>query len=267
MTHHKRKPARAKLLRSLFLWHRHLGLSSALFVILLSLTGLLLNHTEDLALDARYVQSGFLLDWYSVKAPDDMLAYTVGSGTITQVGKQIYWNTTPIPQASAPLSGAAAVHGMVIIGSEGQLLLFTSDGELIERLGSAAGVPAGIRALGLTAAGDLVVRAAQGIYQADSSILTWHASADDSINWMLPGPPLPALRAALQQAYRGTGLTLERLLLDIHSGRIFGSRGVYFVDALALLFLVLAITGVWLWGRHYASARRHRQSRQQKSHD
>jgi hypothetical protein len=267
MTRHKRNPARAKLLRSLFIWHRHIGLTSALFVILLTLTGLLLNHTEDLALDSRHVQSGMLLDWYGVKAPDAMLTYKAGSNSITEMGTQIYWNTTPIPQASAPLLGTIAAHGLVIIGVEGQLLLYTPDGELIERLDNTAGVPAGIQSLGLNTAGDLIVKTAHGIYQADSSILKWHETSDDSINWTVPETPPPVLRAALQQTYRGTGLTLEQLLLDIHSGRILGSRGVYLVDAAALLFLVLAISGVWLWSRHQANARKHRVSRQQQTRD
>ncbi len=46
MTRHPKARSRAKLLRSLYVWHRYLGLSAALFVILLSATGLALNHTE-----------------------------------------------------------------------------------------------------------------------------------------------------------------------------------------------------------------------------
>jgi uncharacterized iron-regulated membrane protein len=265
MTRHKRKPARVKLLRSLFLWHRHIGLASALFVILLTLTGLLLNHTDDFSLDSRHVESTLVLDWYGINAPETMRSYTVGSITVTEVGMQVYWNTTSIPQASAPLLGTVAVHGLIIIGVEGQLLLFTPDGELIERLDNSAGVPTGMQALGSNAAGELVVKTAHGIYQADSSFLKWHETADAAVTWTVAVRPPPTLRAALQQAYRGTGLTLERLLLDIHSGRILGSRGVYLVDAAALLFLVLAVSGVWLWLRHHANAREHRRSRQQQT--
>ena len=263
MTRHNRKPAHAKLLRSLFIWHRYIGLTSALFVILLALTGLLLNHTEDLALDSRHAESGLLLNWYGIKSPDSMITYPAGPITVTEMGTQIYWNTTPIPQAATPLMGAVVAHDLVIIGVEGQLLLFTPGGELIERLDNTSGVPAGVQSLGLDTAGDLVVRTAHGIYRADSSILHWRETADNSIKWTVPAPPAPALRATLQQAYRGAGLTLERVLLDIHSGRILGSRGIYLVDTAALLFLVLATSGVWLWIRHHAKARKHRRSRLQ----
>ena len=61
---------------------------------------------------------------------------------------------------------------------------------------------------------------------------------------------------------RGSGLPVERVLLDLHSGRIFGKPGVYVVDAAAILFLVLAASGVWLWGKRRASARAHARHKQ-----
>jgi hypothetical protein len=263
MTRHKRKPSRTKLLRSLFLWHRYIGLGSALFVILLTLTGLLLNHTDELALDSRHVQSSLVLDWYGIRAPEDMVTYMAGSTAITEVGRQIYWNTTLIPQAQA-LLGAVEAHGLVIIGSKNQLLLFTPEGELIERLDNGAGIPEGMQALGVNSTGDLVVRTTHGLYRADSNILKWQKIPDAPILWAVAAHPSATLRSALKQAYRGTGLSVERLLLDIHSGRILGKRGVYLVDAAALLFLLLASSGVWLWSRHFANTRE-RRSRQQRT--
>ena len=67
MTKHHPKP-RIKQLRSLYLWHRYIGLAAALFVIVLTVTGLLLNHTEELGLDSSSVQSDTLLDWYGIHA-------------------------------------------------------------------------------------------------------------------------------------------------------------------------------------------------------
>ena len=53
------------------------------------------------------------------------------------------------------------------------------------------------------------------------------------------------------QAYRGGGLPLERVILDLRSGRIVGQWGVYVVDGAALLFLALVITGLWMWATQY----------------
>jgi len=37
-----------------------------------------------------------------------------------------------------------------------------------------------------------------------------------------------------------------------------GRAGVYLVDAAAIVFLLLAISGVWLWARRQASIKTHR---------
>ena len=50
-------------------------------------------------------------------------------------------------------------------------------------------------------------------------------------------------------AYRGEVLSLQRLLLDMHSGRFFGSKGVWVYDLLALLVFLLAGSGLVLWIR------------------
>jgi len=116
-----------------------------------------------------------------------------------------------------------------------------------------------VRALGVTAEGELAIQAAHGVYHTDENLLEWHESAEVAAEWARPSPPPPPLKAALRQAYRGSGLPLERVLLDIHSGRILGTWGVYLMDAAAILFLVLAISGVWLWSKRRTSQRAHLQ--------
>jgi hypothetical protein len=260
MTRHKRK-SRARLLRSLYMWHRWLGLAAAAFVILLSLSGLLLNHTEEFALDSRHVSNGALLDWYGIRAPAGMRSFSAGEDVVTQVGDGIYWNTRAIPQLSARLIGAVDFTDFAVVAIEGELLLLSRSGELIERLGGAAGVPAGMQSVGITADGALAIHAAHGYYRTDDMFLDWLESETLDAEWAQPVSPSPELRAALEQSWRGTGLSLERVLLDIHSGRILGQWGVYLMDAAAVLFLVLAASGVWLWSRRRAGIREHRRNK------
>ena len=37
------------------------------------------------------------------------------------------------------------------------------------------------------------------------------------------------------------------MLLDLHSGRIFGEYGVYLMDAAAVALLWLSGSGLWVW--------------------
>jgi hypothetical protein len=60
--------------------------------------------------------------------------------------------------------------------------------------------------------------------------------------------PLPEqLENILLKLYRGKGLSFERMLLDLHSGRFFGGFGIYFIDLAALCLISLALNGAWMW--------------------
>ena len=50
----------------------------------------------------------------------------------------------------------------------------------------------------------------------------------------------------LEAAWRGRGLTVERLLLDLHSGRILGEAGPLLMDLVAVFLIVLSLSGLIL---------------------
>lgn len=242
----------AKRLRrrsALATWHRRLGLTAAVFVLLLAITGLALNHTDSLRLDERFVGAGWLLGWYGIEAPARAEGFRLEGSTVTRLGERVYLDDRLVEQDVDALSGAVSTDGFIIVAVDGELLLLTAAGDRVERLGREDGIPAGIRAVGTDADGRLVVRTASGIYRADPQLLTWEpsGSASNAVRWPEPVAPDPALLASLRQDYLSNILTLERVLLDLHSGRILGRYGPWLMDAAAVLLLVLAVTGVWLW--------------------
>lgn len=87
--------------------------------------------------------------------------------------------------------------------------------------------------------------------------MKWSRVSAMNIRWALPATLDKTSRQQLDNAWRGNGLPLERIMLDLHSGRILGQWGVYLMDAAAILFLLLSASGVWLWARRRASARAH----------
>jgi hypothetical protein len=265
MTRYNKHKSRAKLLRSLYIWHRYIGISTAIFVIVLALTGLVLNHTDELELDAVYVQSEALLDWYGINTPEGLNSHTSGLISITAVNDQIFWGNKRLTHISAPLAGMLTYSDLVVIASGGALSLFTPDGELVEKLDNVAGVPTGILAIGITPQALLAVKTARGIYLTDENLLEWSRAANPDVAWSVAAPTTPSLTEDLKKAHRGSGLPIERIMLDLHSGRILGRAGVYIMDAAATGFLLLAVSGVWLWMRRQASIRAHQ--RKTKSMD
>jgi hypothetical protein len=147
------------------------------------------------------------------------------------------------------LDGAVLLKDTVVAAVEGELWLLTPDGSVIERLGSAQGVPDGLRALGVDRKGRLVVQSAQGSYAADAALAQWRRVAAPVADWSRPTPVPAALREELIRQYRGRGLSVERILADTHSGRLLGKIGVWLVDLTAVACLGLALSGLWLWVR------------------
>ncbi|MEK9766944.1 MAG: PepSY-associated TM helix domain-containing protein, partial [Thalassolituus sp.] len=44
-----------------------------------------------------------------------------------------------------------------------------------------------------------------------------------------------------------SSISLQRIVLDIHSGRWFGSWGIWMMDLAAVVLILLSISGLWLW--------------------
>jgi len=70
---------------------------------------------------------------------------------------------------------------------------------------------------------------------------------DHAINWSTAEHMSERETADISQRYRSNIISLETLLLDIHSGRFFGSYGTLFFDFIGIVLLFLAITGVIIW--------------------
>ena len=244
---HRRKH-RFKL-KSLYVWHRYVGLAAAALVIVLALTGIPLNHTERLALDGRFVRSSWLLDWYAIPVPEEYRAFTTGAGPVTLLGSRLYLRETAVAGDYQELHGAVESRGMLVVAVDSTLLLYTLEHELIENLTVADGLPEGIERVGLGTEGEVVVFTRAGNLQADADLLQWtpRRQGTDDVDWSLPMQLDTDQRRALAEQYRARILPYERVLLDLHSGRIFGRYGPWVMDAAAVLMVFLAGSGVLIW--------------------
>jgi len=207
----------------------------------------LLNHTGALGLGKRFVETQWLLDLYHISAPEPPVAFSAGERFVSRLGDRLYLDTKELSERAERLIGGLKLGDTLLIAIPGKLLVVSPTGELIERIDGADGVPSGMNRIGLTASGQLVIRAAHGDYLADLGKLDWRKTTTADVGWATPVTLSPELHQKLVRTYRGGGLPLERVILDLHSGRIVGQWGVYVVDGAALLFLALVITGLWMW--------------------
>ncbi len=236
--------------RALRRWHRHGGKVAALFVVILAGTGLLLNHSAELGLASRHVEFTPLLSWYGLDGEIETLSFDLGDSWVSCVGGQTFLDRQPLVMVGGcPIGAVRAVAGvgMRVVATPSELVLVSEEGELIERLDAAAGLPVDLLAVGVQPDGTVVVEAPSGWWGADRELLRWTPLPQTTpVNWSRPAAAPAELRADLLRAYRGEGLSVERLVQDLHSGRLFGRWGAYLVDGVAVLLLLLVASGLLL---------------------
>lgn len=230
-------------------WHKKVGVFAALFVIFLVISGIALNHSQQLQLNNNFIQSEWLLDLYKISPVTEPVGFQVDNVWVSQVGERIYFDKNEIAKDVKQLVGIISANDIYIIAFDGQLKLLTQEGEVIEHLAGAEGVPAGMKEIGFDQQSDIIIKAAHGYYHVNLDALEWSEYDYLDANWSVSSPIPEELQQDLLKQYRGSGLTIERVLLDLHSGRIVGAWGVYFVDLIALFLLILSCTGVWMWSQ------------------
>jgi hypothetical protein len=242
----RRKP-RASATRRL---HRSLGAGAAVFLIFMVISGLVINHSNSMGLDKRHLSQPSLLSWYGLDEPEQIDSFAVGTDWLSFAGSQLYLNGKPVSSLSNGV-GAVSSNKLIIAAGSDELLLLDPDGQLIERQSWSLIGATSIESIGLLPGSIVVVKSENRLWLADADLLNWHPSEDTNTTpaWSLSEPAPGLIREAIARQYRGEGPSLERVLLDFHSGRIFGPIGIVVYDLLALVVLFLSISGLIIWIR------------------
>ena len=243
----------------LYKLHKYLGLLVAVFLIWLSVSGILLNHTEALKLDEKHIQSEWVHSLYGLKKAQLGPAFKLNNDWVFQFGSALILNRQTLITTIKPILAALHTEDLFIIANSEQILLFSKAGELVDTLKTPAPLNnmAWFSINGTNHAKRLLIQTTKGLYLANENITDWISSSLDKedlskgyIHWShaneLPSKQRQQLLQKHQQ-YAGKGPNLEQLILDTHSGRIMGKWGVYFMDVIALITLLLTMLGVYLY--------------------
>jgi len=242
----KRKPNKF----TVFLWHRRIGLIALVLVIILAITGIMLNHTENFKLDETYVNNSWLLAWYNIEPEEKPVSYHVTinnhSHIISAWQNKLFFDDEIITSLQQNMHGAIGAEQFIVVALDNEIILLTKEGKFVERVSTSLSF-SNIQRLGMKYKRPVIETSEPLYYIADEHILDWDAIINEDIEWNEPYTLNEDEYQQLLVAYRGNGLKLERVILDLHSGRIFGQYGVYLMDAAALALLWLSLSGLWVW--------------------
>lgn len=237
--------ARSRL-RFVFLrWHRRIGVVVAVFLLLLAVTGLLLNHTNDIGLDRMPLENQWLRVHYGLESGSGTsdTPHTLAGRPLKVRDGQLWLGEDRV--ADCPhLVGVMSRHDEVLVVCPDRLILLTPGGQLIDQADSLRGIPSGLSAYS---------------EQGDTILLK---TADNSLGVNLSDLSVQAVAAGPDVVWQGKAsgsetvapvdaITWERVVLDLHSGRLFGKLGVWVVDVVGVAAILLALSGLVLFRRRH----------------
>jgi hypothetical protein len=212
----------AKRRKALARWHRRLAVFIGLWLVVLALSGTLINHANDWGLDNNPLPASLQSLIYGIEAPADLC------GAAADLG----------PDCRDLFARLALPAGELLLGVS-RLVLLDGQGRIIESLASAQ--------FGLSSL-EGGLRQGDRVYLRDSS-KTVHTDPD-LLQWDELDADAAATLAAADWQERGVStaiITWERLLLDLHAARFLGPAAKFVNDLLAALILLLALSGGWLY--------------------
>lgn len=227
-------------------WHARVGMVALLFLLFLVLSGLVLNHGDTLGLDAVEIRQPWLMNWYGLKAVIPAGGYPAGDGFLAWGGGKWALSGRVVATKAANPVGAVEVGGIDYVATRSGLYLYRPDGRLVDKVENRS-LP-GLPVARLGKAGERVVLdTAEGAFASRDGV-EWEKADASSAAWSELRPIPPEEKQKLVEAL-APGLPLQRVLLDLHSGRIFGRYGPWVVDLLACSLLGLGLSGLWMYWR------------------
>ena len=178
---------------------------------------------------------------------------------ITQIDDQVYFDSAFLRHASRKIIGAIETKQFTVIAFPHIMILLTPEGEIVEQIKiqeflphdlNSVARPYNIQAIGTDPKGSIYLLGNYRQYVSDDGLLSWKPTDLQSISRSKPVSLPDELKTELSSSYRSRILNFERVLLDLHSGRLFGKSGVYLMDITSILLVFLALSGCLIWIQH-----------------
>ncbi len=220
------------------------------------LTGLILNHTVDLDLTNRHVTAGWIQERYGMSLDGEPAAYGLDGKAYAATWDGNIFHRSSIIDDKDRLIGAVPLRDGTAVVTRFAVHYFGLDGKLIETLDSATLPEVPISRVGRTSDLTLVLETVRGTYTSDENLLDFtEAPADLQAEWSTAVTPTEVDRKTWKTAFSGDGIPLDRVILDLHSGRFFGTIGKWIYDLTVIGVLILSVTGFILFLRTRRRAR------------
>ena len=232
----------------LHIWHRYIGVTVSLFVIILSATGLFLNFSDTLKLNKTHTSTSWLLNHYNI-GNFSVTSYETDNYLVSQASNFVYLNGHYALNLKESLVGAVNLNEYILLATQTSLVVIDREGQIVDEIGKFTGLPENPLGISITNDGHPVIRGINTYWKGSNELSAWQPLKGLHPEWVAPTETSNNINTLIQKHARSNEINYERVLLDLHSGRLLGSWGQNIMSISAVLLLVLAITGIFIWLR------------------
>lgn len=233
-------------------WHRRVGLFAFLFMGWLGFSGFLLNQSVSWGLDAVRVKATSVMAMYGLYTEVPDTGYINGEHWLVTTTENTVVDARPLslripsPVGMAVMEDADQTY--IYIATESSLSIFDNDLMKLDELSDYMLPVAAIERIGsLTkSAGESgVVILGESAYISTDGISWDRLDSTEAVQWSTPQKLTDPIKESVEPFARPS-VPLEQVLIDLHSGRMFGTLGTYLVNLVGFSAMGLSVTGVWM---------------------
>lgn len=235
-------------------WHKRAGLIAFVFLIWLAATGVLLTRSVELGFDATRVDWPWLMKLYGLHAePPDVGYFSDGHWLASTAEFTVLDGSglsQAIPQPVGFVSGGKpGAAPMLFVAGSDSLILLSATGERIDELRAPLIPTSAIRRIGRVKGTEHAIAIQDfDAFRSDDGGDSWKPVTSAEVEWSQT-QPLPEDQRSKLVVLARPRVIVEQLLIDLHSGRLFGPIGAWAITLIGFVAMVLSGSGVWMWWR------------------
>ncbi len=228
-------------------WHRRIGIMTSLFVVIISITGIALNHAVFFNLEGNKINSRWILKLYNLTPETTLISYNLNPDWVSQLDESIYINGNLIGEFNKIIGVTYNSDStLIIVATKNSLILLTPSGEILEEINKSLLPPGEITSLGLHR-NKVILLTKNGFYEYDDNFIAFSHTDIKQLNLVKQARTPSHINKLIEKSYQEQGITLHRFILDLHSGKIFGKMGPVASDLIALGLIYLVFSGLRKW--------------------
>ena len=229
--------------------HKYLGFVFSIFILHLTITGILLTYPETFNVEETYISNFFILKKYNMDTHREVYGLRNIEDEVVIIKNNIYVNSKFIDKFNDEIINILyqKKEEKIIVLSKSAIGIYyleNIDGELeINNIISLENNKK-IKQLGLNLSGDIIfLKNDDKYYILDKNYLLKFSNEENkNIQWSNISTIDKKLAKYYLNIHQGKGVSLTRILTELHNGKFFGSifTLILFFSSLSLIFLTLS---------------------------